>query len=292
MWQSWFKLRSRPFSNAVASGALHPAELRQSQLHQLKEPLFHREGFALLLGAAGMGKTFLLHRLAESLSEGFQLAWLTNARLPNLAALHQALLFDWDRPYVGRTEQELRLAVVEQILQQARNGRPTMVVVDDAQHLEPEQLEEFRLLANLESGSGKFFVTVFAGQAELGAKMQSTALCSLTQQVATRVALEALSPEESCEYVRQQLRDAGGDPQRLLDSEALSLIAQVGDGTPRLLNHVARTALRQAALAENRIVDVEAVMGAAEELGLGVEPDSDAVEPLALSLPARQKRSA
>lgn len=291
MWHLRFGLRSRPFS-LTAAGELLPAALRAAQLELLEEALKAREGFGLLLGAPGLGKTFLLRRLAERLNGPFHLAWLPHARLPSLAALHQSLLFDFRQPYAEKAEQELRLAAIEQILGQAQAGRATLLVVDDAHHLEPEHLEELRLLGNLEGEDGKCLVSLLAGQAPLEAKLAGGELASLAQQIAVRVQLQPLAPEEAASFVQAQLLAAGGEPEKLLETEALELLIQLSQGVPRVLNGLCRTAFRLAADAETRCVDIEAALAAAEEFGFSLD-EQEAEEPAALSLrPAAKKLSA
>lgn len=279
MWHEAFGLKTRPFRNRPVGQPLFPPEGRGRALARLARPLRDREGWAALVGPPGVGKTVLLHHLASDLGRHFQVSWLGQTQLPDLAALHQTLLFDWNESLTGKGEQDLRLAVIGRLIDQARTGQATLLVVDDAHHLTHRQLEELRLLGNLESGEGKCLVGVIAGQPGLRSTLSATPLASFAQECGVRVEVQPFSPEEAAEFIRSQLLWAGRDPANLIDPEAVALLARGARGIPRLLNQFAAAAFQVAADAEQRRVDVECVLAAAEELDLCLDDDEQPDEP-------------
>ena len=124
------------------------------------------EGIALVTGAPGTGKTLVLHCLLERLGDGAVSALLTNSHFPGRIGLLQAVLYDLSLPYEGG-EQELRLRLTDALLQTYKRGERTVLLVDEAQHLSVDLLEELRLLGNLEAGQGKALQVVLAGQPAL-----------------------------------------------------------------------------------------------------------------------------
>src|SRR5207302_3348699 len=137
---------------------------------------------ALLTGAPGTGKTLLCHWLLERLGSGVTSAFLTSSRFGDRTALLQAVLYDLSLPYEGG-EQSLRLRLMEFLLHNYGAGKRAVLVLDEAQHLTPDLLEELRLLGNLESGQGKAFQVLLAGQPALLETLCRPELSAFKQRV-------------------------------------------------------------------------------------------------------------
>ena len=219
-------------------------------------------------GEPGTGKTLLCHCLLERLGPSLPTAAVTNSHLANRTALLQALLFDLALPYQGRSEQEMRLALTEHLLQTFAAGGPTLFIVDEAHHLAPELLEELRLLGNLEAGGRRALQIVLAGQPSLQEKLRRPELAALRQRIAVRSEVRPLEVQEAADYVLHHLRLAGGRPDELFSDEALEALARACGGVPRLLNQAAHQCLAVAAEAGVAQVDAEVVLEALAALGL------------------------
>jgi type II secretory pathway predicted ATPase ExeA len=196
---------------------------------------------------------------------------LTNGRAGSRAGLLQAILYDLSLPYEGRGEQELRLALTEHLLKSYEEGRSTLLILDEAQDLTPDLLEELRLLGNLESRSGRAVQVVLVGQPTLLETLRRRELAALWQRVAIRAQVEALPLQEAADYLLHHVRVSGGKPERLFADEALELLSRQTGGIPRLLNQAAHQALRLAAEAGGGQVDAEAALEALAMLGLAEE---------------------
>jgi type II secretory pathway predicted ATPase ExeA len=268
MYVTRFGLRQRPFPATPDALFYYPATKHEQALQRLTQALEEGEGLALLTGAPGTGKTLLCHRLIERLGEGTAWAFLTNSHLSSRKELLQAILFDLSLPHDGHTEQDLRLRLTDFLLKTYGEGRRTVVVVDEAQHLSPDLLEELRLLGNLEAGRRKALQVVLAAQSEFLQTLRLPELASFNQRLAVRARLDALDGEESIDYVLHQLRTAGGDPDSVFDREALEVLARETQGVPRLISQAAHQAMVLAHLGEADVVDVEAVLEALADLGL------------------------
>src|SRR5262249_52871575 len=154
---------------------------------------------------------------------------------------------DLSLPHEGRAEQEMRLALIDHLLKRYAGGSRTVVLIDEAQHLGVELLEELRMLGNLEGQAGKAVQVVLLGQPELLDSLGRPELASLRQRVAVRATLEPLGVEEAADYLLHHLRAAGARAEQVLVDEALELLARNTHGVPRLLNQAAHQALRLAA---------------------------------------------
>jgi type II secretory pathway predicted ATPase ExeA len=232
------------------------------------------EGLLALTGTPGSGKTLLGHCLVERLGPEVQPLFLTNSHVSDRISLFQAILFDLGLPYEGKGEQELRLMLTNHLLQAFTTGRPTILLVDEAQHLSADLLEELRLLGNLEGRSGKALQIVFLGQPAFLEGLKRPELTAFRQRLAVRAELQPLGIQEAADYLLHHVRFAGGKPTRIFSDEALELLARATGGVPRLLNQAAHQAMTLAAEAEAGEVDVEAALEALNQLGLDEEANS------------------
>jgi type II secretory pathway predicted ATPase ExeA len=237
----------------------------------LQQAIRDDEGLILLTGQPGVGKTLLCHRLLEAVGSDAACVFLTNSHVCNCAGLLQAILYDLSLPYEGRSEQELRLAVTDYLLQNFAAGRRALILVDEAQHLRGDLLEELRLLGNLEARQGKAVQVVLAAQPAVQNVFHQPHLSGFRQRLAVRVLLEPLDAHESADYLCHQLRVAGGKPEQILAAEAIELLVGAAGGIPRRLNQAAHQALTLACEAGNTIVDAEAALEALAVLGLNAD---------------------
>jgi type II secretory pathway predicted ATPase ExeA len=276
MIEAHFGLSRRPFTSHVTpdQASYYPASDHEHALARLLAGLADGEGILVLSGAPGLGKTLLAHCLLDRAGarpgEGGEVEAVFLAGTPSRdrVGLLQALLYDLSLPHQGRGEQEMRLALIDHLLTRYAAGVRFLLVIDEAQHLGVEQLEELRMLGNLEGQSGKAVQIVLIGQPELLETLSRPELASLRQRVAVKAALAPLGVEEAADYLLHHVRAAGGRPEQLIDGEALELLARGTEGVPRLLNQSAHQALRLAAEGGQERVEVEAVLEALSLLGL------------------------
>jgi general secretion pathway protein A len=166
----------------------------------------------------------------------------------------------------------MRLALTEHLLQTCIAGQPTLLLVDEGQHLSPDLLEELRLLGNIETRKDKALQVVLLGHAGLLETLQLPELSALRQRLAVRVQLQPLDLQESIDYLLHHLRIAGEQPGRpVFSEEALEQIARTSGGIPRRLNQLGHQAIEVAGQAQMAQVDCEAVLEAVALLGLQAE---------------------
>lgn len=271
MIETHFGLSRRPFPATPDLSCYYPATSHERILTRLTEALDDGEGTILLTGAPGLGKTLLCHLLLDRLGQGYETSFLIHTHLRDRAGLLQALLYDLSLPYEGRSEQEMRLALIDHLLVRFREGRRTVILIDEAQHLPPDLLEELRLLGNLEGQGGRAVQVVLVGQPEIFHTLSHPGLTSLRQRLVVRLQLEPLALEEAADYLLALLRSAGGRAERIFGLEALELLARQTLGVPRLLNQTAQLSLRLAAENHSTEVDVEIALEALSMLGLNNE---------------------
>lgn len=271
MYTTHFGLRHRPFRSTPDSTSYYPATNHEQALARLHHAIQDEEGMILLTGGPGAGKTLLCHCLLERLGEEVSSSFITNSHLNDRTSLLQAILYDFSLPHEGGSEQELRLVLTDYLLKNYSEGRKTLLIVDEAQNLAVDLLEELRLLGNLEGKQAKALQIVFVGQPELLETLRTPALAGLNQRLVTRIHLEPLAANEAADYVIQHLRAAGGSPAKIISEEALEIVVRGSQGIPRLLGQAAQQSLLVAFMAGAGSVDAEVALESLSLLGLYAE---------------------
>ncbi len=278
-WLDYGMERS-PFRPAVDTAAYFPAPSHEAALSAIAAAFARRDPIVLVDGPLGVGKSLVARKWLDDLLPDVPRVVITNANAARPADFLQAILFDLGKPYQGLSEQELRLAVTEHLLEAASNGFPTVLAIDEAHHMSQSALEELRMLGNLETHTGAATFSLLIAHPMLRDALHRPAYCIFADRVAMKCALEPLTPEESVAYLRHQVRAAGGDPAKVFSDDAVSLLAAACAGLPRMLNRAAVLAFEIGASAENEVIDVEAAYESLTQLGIDPpeeDGDGDAV---------------
>ncbi|MGL1955912.1 MAG: AAA family ATPase [Colwellia sp.] len=275
MYTNFFSLSEPPFSIAP-----NPKYLFMSDRH--REALAHltyglggsilggNGGFVLLTGEVGTGKTTVSRCLMEQLPENTQVAFILNPMLSSqelLATICDQLKIRYRK--TGATLKTLTDKISEKLLKNHHNDINTLLIIDEAQHLQPEVLEQLRLLTNLETNTKKLLQVILIGQPELQQLLQRRDLRQLAQRITARYHLLPLNTEELNAYVKHRLSVA--DCHRaLFNKSALATIHKLSQGIPRLINLLCHRALMDAYNGNNAVVNKKIVLNAAAQ-ALGEE---------------------
>lgn len=237
MYQEHFGLVRSPFEMTPDPAFLYLGEAHREGLATLLYGVNARKGFVLLTGEVGTGKTTLLHSLLAQLDRDTLAAFLFNPRLEPLDFFR--MLFDEYGLEAGpRSKAEYLLALNRFLIGRLEKNLTTLLIVDEAQNLSPELLEEIRLLSNLETPRSKLIQIMLVGQPELWDMLARPELRQLRQRIVLRHHLRAFTREETAEYVEERLRLAGYEGKPLFKRAALDRLQTVSGGVPRLINIV------------------------------------------------------
>src|SRR5882724_4948006 len=207
-------------------------------LAQLLYAIHERKGFILLTAEVGMGKTTLLQSLRSELDSTTALAYVSNSMLPFQGIL-EYMLEEFEIEKQGDSSHAQRLVALQNfLLERHRAGQNTVLILDEAQNLYPQTLEQIRLLSNFETTREKILQIVLVGQPELRARHDLPDLRQLKQRIGLRCSLPALAPGQVRDYIRTRLRVAGAHDLGLFSPEAVARIARYSGGIPRLMNTV------------------------------------------------------
>ena len=285
MYESFFELRSRPFPGTPDPENCFPAGGQEDALALLKRFLREDDGLAVVLGPSGTGKTLLARRVLSALDDGQEALFVANVHSPEISALLKALLYDVSLPQEG-DEQTLRLRLADHLMERFAEGERTIVVIDEAQNLSAGQLEELRLLTNLESRRRKAVQVALFGQPKLAATLEKPELEPLRQRVALVARLAPLDSDEAVDYLHFGIERAGGSPEAVFTAEALSEIVERSGGVPRRLNQLAHRALMLACAHQASVVGGEHAAAAAGHLMM------DRATPIRPTYPTHHSESA
>ena len=236
MYQRFFNLRESPFNVNPDPRYLFMTRQIQEALAGLTYGIQNRKGFILLTGEVGTGKTTLVNRLLDWLrGQRVATAYIFNSQL-QVNHLFDFIMADFEIPYESREKSQVLLRLNQWLLERYRAGETAVLIVDEAQNLSSELLEEIRLLTNLETSTEKLLQIVLAGQPELEERLKLPQLRQLRQRITLRCRTSALSLEETYGYIAERLRIAGANGEPIFSKEAIQAIHQYSRGIPRVVN--------------------------------------------------------
>jgi type II secretory pathway predicted ATPase ExeA len=271
MYNSFFKLQTSPFGTSPDPRFLYMLPHTREALACLEYGISARKGFTVLTGEVGTGKTTLLRRALSSFSgRRVSTAFVFNPRLDVLDFL-EFVLTDFGIVPQTRTKSGMLLQLNRWLIERFRMEETCVVVVDEAQNLSWDLLEEIRLLTNLETSSEKLLQIVLSGQPELEEKLRHPSVRQLRQRVSLWCRTQSLTESQTHAYVAERLRIAGAS-WPLFSPEALELIHRYSRGIPRLINLVCENSLILAYVEQIRQVTPAIVESVAAELELEVQP--------------------
>jgi general secretion pathway protein A len=280
MYKSFYNLKRNPFEITPDPTFLFPTTRHNEALASLYYGVTAHRGFVVLTGEVGTGKTLIVRSLLGLVQRrDIAFALIFNPSLSPLEFMRY-IAGDFGLPVAGKAKDELIHGLNDFLLQRHQKGLTTLLVVDEAHYLSAEILEEVRLLTNLETSQQKLLQIVLAGQPELDQKLDSHELRQLKQRIALRCHLDALSLDETRDYMRRRLEISGAPtPGEIFSDAAVEAVFSHSRGVPRLINTICENALlsgyaKQAATIGNEIID-----SVARDLRLAVvavEPKSGA----------------
>jgi type II secretory pathway predicted ATPase ExeA len=271
MYNSFFKLQSGPFGTSPDPRFLYMMPHTREALACLEYGISARKGFTVLTGEVGTGKTTLLRRALSSFStRRVSTSFVFNPRLDVLDFL-EFVLTDFGLIPATRTKSGMLLQLNRWLIERYRMEETCVVVVDEAQNLSWDLLEEIRLLTNLETSSEKLLQIILSGQPELDEKLRHPSVRQLRQRVSLWCRTQALTEAQTHAYVAERLRIAGATWQ-IFPPDTLDLIHRYSRGIPRIINLMCEHALISAYVDQVRQVTAPIIENVAAELELETQP--------------------
>lgn len=269
MYQEFYGLRERPFELTANHRFLFMTPKHREALSTLEYGLFSAKAVTVLIGDAGTGKTTLLQAALQSeRCRNVRCVYVNNPSLTRPEFI-ELLARAFQLPVDAYGSKTAVLEELETALRQRRSqGEITALVVDEAQSLSIELLEEVRLLGNIETSDEKLLPLVLAGQPELDGRFEHPSFRQLKQRVALRSVLAPLELSETAAYIAHRIRTAGGVPSQLFTRESVSLIHECSGGIPRTISVICDNALVSGFALDRRPVDRSVVLEVCNEFRL------------------------
>lgn len=271
MYTSFFGLQALAFQATPDPRFLYMTPDTREALACLYYGIKLRKGFVVLTGEVGTGKTTLLKSVLRCFpKDRVSTSFVFNPRLDTLDFL-EYVLDDFGIPHPERTKSGMLLRLSHWLIQRYRENASCVILVDEAQNLSLELLEEIRLLTNLETTSDKLLQIVLSGQPELEEKLRMQSLRQLRQRVALWCRTRPLNADETHEYIAERLRIAGGK-EAVFSPEAAVLIHELSKGIPRLINLICETAMVEAVVERVKPIPAWIVESVASDFELPDQP--------------------
>jgi type II secretory pathway predicted ATPase ExeA len=267
MYEAFYRFKAKPFALLPDSSFLYPGSEHQAAYSLLEYGILSQAPFMVLTGDPGMGKTSLLQKLIAEHGSKHKIGLVTNARYD----IEQ--LLPWILLSLGLSTKRLDPIEAyhlfsEFLSQESKRLRRVILIVDEAQSLGAELLEELRLLSNMNDGKTLKLQIILSGQPDLHTLLQRIDMTQFAQRIVVDYHLKPLSESDTTHCIRHRIRVAGGQPS-LFTNKACALVHRLSRGNPRLINQVSDIALTYGYAEQARIITSKLVAQAALDRSKG-----------------------
>jgi len=258
MYLDFYALQEKPFTLSPNPQYLYFSKTHKEAYSQLLYAISEQSGYMLLTGEIGSGKTTVINAVTQKVSKGYEnyLVAKVYHTVITPKGLLQNICNEFGVPFKNETRAELVLKLHEYLRLKNKEGKRAILIIDEAQNLREEVLEEIRLLSNIEAVDEKFLQIILAGHPELNDKLQTPQMQPFQERIGLRYHLERLDFGETNEYIRHRLSVAGIKERKMLfTEEALKRIYAISEGVPRRINLLCENALLIGFAVDLRTID-------------------------------------
>ena len=241
MYESFYKLSEKPFTLLPDPGFLFLSNKHRMALTLLEYGLMNQAGFTVISGDIGTGKTTLIRHLLDHMDREHTVGLISNTHR-SFGELLQWILLAFNLEYARLDKVEMYRRFIDFIIDEYAHNRRVVLIVDEAQNMAAETLEELRMLSNVNADKDQALQVILVGQRELRDTLRRPDLVQFAQRISVDYHLEPLSEEETVGYIRHRIEVAGGNP-RMFEEDACRAVFRYSNGVPRLINLLCDTAL-------------------------------------------------
>jgi general secretion pathway protein A len=256
MYEAYYQLREKPFSILPDPDLIYWGRMHTMAFTMLEFGMMNNAGFTVITGEIGSGKTTLLRYLLRRITPSVTVGLISSSPQGRHELLQMILMsleqsFEGDYPVLFKRLQDF-------LYGQYANGRRTILIIDEAQNLEPDALEHLRMLSNINADKFQILQLILVGQPQLREMLMSPRLHQFAQRISSDFHLSPLDAKEVAKYITFRLT-AVGSKQPLFTEEACALIAKATGGVPRMINVLCDTALVYGFAGDSRVVGQQIV---------------------------------
>lgn len=257
MYETFYGFKERPFTLTPDPEFLYMSKQHETALTVLEYGLTRHGGITVITGDVGSGKTTLIRRAIQMLDPQFTVGMITNTHR-NIGEVLQWILHAFDLDYAGADKAGLYHRFVDFVVTQFQEGRRTLLIIDEAQNMDIETLEELRMLTNVNTAKHQILQLLLVGQPELADKLRSPEMSQFVQRISSDYHLSALDFRDTCSYIHHRLKTAGGDS-AIFDDMACGAVHYQTRGVPRLINSLCDAALVYGCAEERERIDMDTI---------------------------------
>ena len=265
MYREHFQLKEKPFSLIPDPGYLHFSEKHKTAYSLLEYGLWEQTGITVITGEVGSGKTTLLRHLLSQVDQSELTIGMINNTHSALGDLTQWIALAFGLPHEGRDKVGLFEDIQSFLIAEWGAGKRAVLIVDEAQNMDAETLEELRLYNNINADGYQLLQIILVGQPELRDTLRLPGLSQMAQRVSVEYHIQPLNWQETANYIRHRMATAALDgaeknAARVFDSVAMAVIFYFSGGVPRLINTLCDFALVHAYAKGSEVVDLEVAL--------------------------------
>ena len=242
MYEAFYGFHEKPFTLLPDPEFLFLSKKHRMALTMLEYGVVNQAGFSVITGEVGAGKTTLIRKLLHNLDHDITIGLVSNSQCETFEELLQWILFAYELEYTGKSKVELYQEFTSFLIQVYGKNRRAVLIIDEAQHLSANILEQLRMLSNVNADKHQVLQLILVGQPELRSILKRPELQQFAQRIAIDYHLLPLDLEETHKYICHRLTVAGGDAE-IINDEGRELVWRYSRGVPRLINVLCDTAL-------------------------------------------------
>lgn len=265
MYCQFYGFKERPFNVTSDPGFFFLSRKHKEALSHLFYGITQRKGVQVITGEIGTGKTTLCRFFLNQLTEDVKTAFILNPHFSEVQLL-EAIIKDFGINVKYKSRLSFVWELNRFLLSESERGNNVILIIDEAQSLRTQALEQIRLLSNLETEKDKLIQIVLVGQPELNRKLNLYDLRQLQQRIMVKYHITPLEKDEIMDYINHRLNIAGSNGSIKFTDEAIKIITDFSGGTPRLINIICDRALLAGFVLETNTIDLNIINRCAEEL--------------------------
>lgn len=266
MYESFYHLKEQPFGTTPDPKYLYKSDGHREALAYLAYGVFQKKGFLALTGEVGIGKTTVIRAFVHAFHPSLEVGFVLNTNVDFEEMLY-LMLEDFGCDVANDSKVRMLTTLNEYLIERFAANRNPVIVIDEAQNLSSEVLEELRMLSNLETNEQKLIQIVLVGQPELETVLGRQNLRQLKQRIPGILRIRALGPTEVSEYINYRLVKAGLENGHLrFTPEAEQAVFQYSQGVPRLINMICERSLLRGYLRRSNVIERETVEASVREV--------------------------
>jgi len=242
VYEEFYGLKEKPFALTPDPAFLFLSTKHKHALTLLEYGLENQAGFTVITGYIGSGKTTLARKLLQEMRQDVTVGLVSNSQCESFEELMQWILFSFGLDFKNKSKVELYQVFSDFLIAEYAKRKRTVLIIDEAQHLGEENLEQLRMLSNINADKHQVLQLILIGQPELWELLHNPRLEQFVQRISVDYHLEPLDQDEVKEYIQHRLAVAGGSPD-IFEEDTYEIIWRHTNGVPRLINLICDTAL-------------------------------------------------